>query len=73
MCGATYTHVSDQHSTFGTKAIVATHREAHHVLDEILGNATDLPITEHAPTRTASPWSTSGPRTGATCSASPDP
>jgi TnpA family transposase len=27
---------------------VATHREAHYVLDEILGNATDLPITEHA-------------------------
>jgi TnpA family transposase len=28
--------------------MVATHREAHYVLDEILGNATDLPITEHA-------------------------
>jgi TnpA family transposase len=27
---------------------VATDREAHYVLDEILGNATDLPITEHA-------------------------
>jgi TnpA family transposase len=25
-----------------------TKREAHYVLDEILGNATDLPITEHA-------------------------
>jgi hypothetical protein len=25
---STYTHVSDQHSTFGTKVIVATHREA---------------------------------------------
>nr|WP_260423281.1 transposase [Streptomyces spectabilis] len=45
---STYTHVSDQHSTFGTKVIVATHRVAHYVLDEILGNATDLPITEHA-------------------------
>ncbi|WAX79575.1 Tn3 family transposase [Streptomyces sp. KMM 9044] len=45
---STYTHVSDQHSTFGTRVIVATHREAHYVLDEILGNATDLPITEHA-------------------------
>jgi Tn3 transposase DDE domain len=45
---STCTHVSDQHSTFGTKAIVATHREAHYVLDEILGNATDLPIIEHA-------------------------
>jgi TnpA family transposase len=27
---------------------VATHREDHYVLDEILGNATDLPITERA-------------------------
>ncbi|WP_436776396.1 Tn3 family transposase [Yinghuangia sp. YIM S09857] len=25
-----------------------TEREAHYVLDEILGNATNLPITEHA-------------------------
>src|SRR5664280_428373 len=45
---STYTHVSDQHTTYGTKVIVATDREAHYVLDEILGNATDLPITEHA-------------------------
>jgi len=45
---STYTHVSDQHSTYGTKVLVATHREAHYVLDEPLGNATDLPITEHA-------------------------
>jgi hypothetical protein len=52
---STYTHVSDQHSTYGTKIIVATDREAHYVLDEILGNATDLPITEHA---AGSPWST---------------
>jgi TnpA family transposase len=45
---STYTHVSDQHATYGTKVIVATDRAAHYVLDEILGNATDLPITEHA-------------------------
>ncbi len=32
----------------GTKAIVATDREAPYVLDEILGNQTDLPIIEHA-------------------------
>lgn len=44
----TYTPPVDQHSTYGTKIIVATDREAHYVLDEILGNATDLPITEHA-------------------------
>lgn len=45
---SSYTHVSDQHATYGTKVIVATDREAHYVLDEILGNATDLPIAEHA-------------------------
>lgn len=45
---STYPHVTDQHATYGTKVIVATRREAHYVLDEILGNATDLPITEHA-------------------------
>ena len=45
---STYTHVTDQHATYGTKIIVATRREAHYVLDEILGNAADIPITEHA-------------------------
>ncbi len=45
---STYTHVSDQHSTYGTKVIVPTTREAHYVLDDFLGNATDLPIHEHA-------------------------
>ncbi|WSG61217.1 Tn3 family transposase [Nocardia sp. NBC_01730] len=45
---STYTHVTDQHTTYGTKVIVTTRREAHYVLDEILGNAKDLPITEHA-------------------------
>ena len=45
---STYTHVTDTHTTYGTKVIVATKREAHYVLDEILGNATDIPITEHA-------------------------
>jgi TnpA family transposase len=45
---STYTHVSDQHSTFDTKVIVATAPESHYVLDGILGNATDLPIDEHA-------------------------
>ncbi|UBU18658.1 Tn3 family transposase [Nonomuraea gerenzanensis] len=45
---STYTHVSDQWSTYGTKVIVPTAREAHYVLDDFLGNATDLPIDEHA-------------------------
>jgi TnpA family transposase len=45
---STYPHVTDQHATYGTKVIVATKREAHYVLDEILGNATDIPVTEHA-------------------------
>ncbi|GAA5768942.1 Tn3 family transposase [Streptosporangium roseum] len=45
---STYTHVSDQWSTYGTKIIVPAARAAHFVLDDFLGNATDLPITEHA-------------------------
>jgi TnpA family transposase len=36
---STYTHVSDQHSTFGTKVIVSTTRKVHYVLDDFLGNA----------------------------------
>ncbi|MEV7803162.1 Tn3 family transposase [Microbispora sp. NPDC088329] len=43
---SSYTHVSDQHSTFGTKIIVPGAREAHFVLDDFLGNATDLPLFE---------------------------
>lgn len=45
---STHTHVSDQHSTFDTKVIVATAPESHYVLDGIVGNDTDLPIVEHA-------------------------
>ncbi len=45
---STYTHASDQHSTYGTKILIPTQREAQFVLDEMLGNATDLPIVEHA-------------------------
>jgi TnpA family transposase len=45
---STYTHASDQHTTYDTKVIVATAPESHYVLDGILGNQTDLPITEHA-------------------------
>jgi TnpA family transposase len=44
---STYTHVSDQHSTYGTRVIVATDREATYALDAILGNQTELPIAEH--------------------------
>ena len=44
---ATYTHVSDQHCTCGTKVIPTTWREAVAVLDEIFGNPTDLPLGEH--------------------------
>ena len=52
---STYTHVTDQHTTYGTKIIVATKREAHYVLDEILGNATDIPVTV---TNSAVAWTT---------------
>jgi len=44
----TYTHVSDQHTTFGTQIIVSTDRDATYVLDELLGNTTELAITEHS-------------------------
>ncbi|GAA2208390.1 hypothetical protein GCM10009850_038480 [Nonomuraea monospora] len=44
-----YTHVSDQWSTYGTKIIVQTAREAHFVLDDVLGNATDLPTPARTP------------------------
>lgn len=43
-----YTHVSDQHSTFDTKVIAATAPESHYVLDGLLGNQSDLPVSEHA-------------------------
>jgi TnpA family transposase len=33
---------------YGAKVIVVTKSEATYVLDEILGNQTDLPIAEHA-------------------------
>ena len=68
---STYTHVTDQHTTYGTKIIVATKREAHYVLDEILGNATDIPIQSMPLTRTASPWSTSDCSTCSGCSSRP--
>jgi TnpA family transposase len=45
---STYTHASDQHSTFDTKVIAATDPESPYVLDGILGNQTDLLIAEHA-------------------------
>lgn len=42
-----YTHISDQYSTYGTQIIVSTERDATFTLDEILGNTTELPIAEH--------------------------
>lgn len=43
-----YTHISDQLSTYGTQIIVSTDRDGLYTLDEILGNTTELPILEHA-------------------------
>jgi hypothetical protein len=40
--GTTYTHVSNQHSTYGTKVIPTSRREA-----VIFGNPTDLRLAEH--------------------------
>jgi hypothetical protein len=56
----TYTHVSDQHSTYATKVIMAYAPEAHFTLDGIFGNITDLPIVEHSTdTAGATQWRTS--------------
>lgn len=45
---SSYTHVSDQWSTFGTQQFVPTTREGQYTLDEFLGNKTDLPLHDHA-------------------------
>ena len=45
---STYTHVSDQHSTFDTKVISSMSPESPYALDGILGNETGLLITGHA-------------------------
>jgi len=42
-----YTWTSDQFSQYGTKVIPSTVRDATYVLDEILGNETELAIGEH--------------------------
>ncbi|KUN86743.1 hypothetical protein AQJ64_05400 [Streptomyces griseoruber] len=39
---STYTHVSDQHTTFGTKVIVVSRREAHYVLDDRMDPQRDV-------------------------------
>jgi TnpA family transposase len=41
------THSSDQFAQYGSKSIPSTIRDATYVLDEILGNETDLDILEH--------------------------
>jgi TnpA family transposase len=43
-----YSWTSDQFSQYGTKVIPTTVRDATYVLDEFLGNETELPIAEHA-------------------------
>jgi len=43
-----YTWTSDQLSQYGTKVTIITMRDSTYVLDEILDNITDLPISEHA-------------------------
>lgn len=40
-------HTADQYAQYGTKVVPATLRDATVVLDEIIGNQTDLKITEH--------------------------
>jgi Tn3 transposase DDE domain len=69
----TYTHVSDQHSTFGTQVIVSTERDATCTLDEILGNTTELPIVEHtADTHGQTPGHLRPVRSGGAAAVAPD-
>jgi TnpA family transposase len=42
-----YTWTSDQYSQFGTKLTRTTERDATYVLDEILGNESELPLLNH--------------------------
>ena len=42
-----YTHTADQYAQYGSQVIAATERDATYVLDEILGNETELEILEH--------------------------
>ena len=42
-----YTHTADQYAQYGSRVIAATERDATYVLDEILGNETELEILEH--------------------------
>ena len=42
-----YTHTADQYAQFGSRVIAATERDATYVLDEILGNETELEILAH--------------------------
>lgn len=42
-----YTHTADQYAQFGSRAISSTTRDATYVLDEVLGNETELPLLEH--------------------------
>ena len=43
-----YTHTADHYAQYGSKVIPATERDATYVLDEVLGNETDVVIVEHA-------------------------
>jgi TnpA family transposase len=44
-----YTHPADHYAHYGSKVIPATEYDATYVLDEVLGNETDVVIVEHAP------------------------
>lgn len=42
-----YTHTADQYSQFGSRIVGVTERDATYVLNEILANQTDLPLSQH--------------------------
>lgn len=43
-----YTHTADHYAQYGSQVIPTTERDATYVLDEVLGNETDVVIVEHA-------------------------
>lgn len=43
-----YPHTADHYAQYSSKVIASTERDATYLLDEILGNETELVIVEHA-------------------------
>jgi hypothetical protein len=60
-------------AVFGTKILVPTQREAHFVLDDFLGNTTDLPLLAEALQRHQAERDPARPAVGGQPDVSPGP